>query len=620
MSHRWAPVRLALSTKVGAQLPLLARLYPPAKLLDRVRARWRLRREISLLTRSGLFDRNWYLANHPDVAAAGMDPVRHYLLHGAYEGRDPGPDFDTRFYLAEYQDVNRAGVNPLVHFLSFGKAEGRAPCPTAAWAAKRTGNLANPVIPVDLGTRKQKLSFNVAEALRHMGNNPEPPVVLVPVHNAAAEAEACVKSLLKHTGPRSRILVIDDASTDPNVRTMLDRYNGLGQIEVVRNEQNLGFTRTINRGIALAGRSDVVFLNSDTRVTPRWLLNLRIAAYSGERVGTATAFSNNAGAFSAPDAGRNNPLPSSVSLDDYARAISQASLRVYPPVPTGNVFCMYVRRDCLDATGVLDEEAFPRGYGVENDFCMRAGRLGWSHVIDGATLIGHARSASFGDTSSDLARSARQVIDERYPEYSAAIGAFLRSEGVRAARERVRDVRAVIGPESRPKPRVVFVISTTTGGTPHTNEDLMAAVGDRMQTFVLLCDSAKLSLLVFRDGTYITLEQHTLGKPLRAFPHRSDEYDAVLAEWLTRYAIELIHIRHIARHGLGLIDVADGLALPVVFSFHDFYAACPTVHLLDEENVYCGGRCTATEGTCRYGLWGDRSLPPLKHAAISTLR
>jgi O-antigen biosynthesis protein len=616
MSHRRAPVRAAFSTKVGAQHPLLARLYPPAKVLDRIRARWRLRREISLLSGSGLFDRNWYLAHYPDVAAAGMDPVRHYLLHGAYEGRDPGPDFDTRFYLARYQDVNRAGVNPLAHFLRFGKAEGREPSPTSAWAAEREGNLANPVSTKDPGTRNPQLSFSVAEALRRMANNPEPPVVLVPVHNAAEQTEACLESLLRHTGPHCRMVVIDDASTDPGIRTLLDRYQRVGRIEVVHNEQNLGFTRTINRGITLAGRSDVVFLNSDTRVTPGWLRNLRLAAYSGERVGTATAFSNNAGAFSAPDAGRDNPLPDSVSLDDYARAVSQASLRIYPPAPTGNGFCMYVRRDCLDATGLLDEEAFPRGYGEENDFCMRAGRLGWSHVIDDATLIGHARSASFGDAGADLASRARQVVDERYPEYSAAVGAFLRSERLRAARERVRDVHARIGPASPPKPRVVFVISTTTGGTPQTNEDLMAALSDRIEPFVLLCDSAKLSLLVFRDGTYTTLEEHALDKPLRAFPHRSDEYDAVVADWLTRYAIELVHIRHIARHGLGLIDVAEGLALPVVFSFHDFYAACPTVHLLDEANVYCGGKCTATEGECRYALWGDRSLPPLKHAAI----
>ena len=32
----------------------------------------------------------------------------------------------------------------------------------------------------------------------------------------------------------------------------------------------------------------------------------------------------------------------------------------------------------------------------------------------------------------------------------------------------------------------------------------------------------------------------------------------------------------------------------VVTSFHDFYTLCPTVKLLDERQVFCAGRCTAT--------------------------
>lgn len=35
------------------------------------------------------FDAEWYLAAHPDVAAAGLAPLRHYLRHGRREGRPP---------------------------------------------------------------------------------------------------------------------------------------------------------------------------------------------------------------------------------------------------------------------------------------------------------------------------------------------------------------------------------------------------------------------------------------------------------------------------------------------------------------------------------------------------
>lgn len=48
---------------------------------------WRQRREHRRYQRAGLFDAEAYLNLYPDVAADGMDPVRHYMLHGMAEGR-----------------------------------------------------------------------------------------------------------------------------------------------------------------------------------------------------------------------------------------------------------------------------------------------------------------------------------------------------------------------------------------------------------------------------------------------------------------------------------------------------------------------------------------------------
>ena len=76
-----------------------------------------------------LFDSDWYLTQYPDVAKAGVNPLVHYLRHGAIEGRDPSPDFDSDWYLKQYQDVAKAGVNPLVHYVLFGTREGRSPRP-----------------------------------------------------------------------------------------------------------------------------------------------------------------------------------------------------------------------------------------------------------------------------------------------------------------------------------------------------------------------------------------------------------------------------------------------------------------------------------------------------------
>ena len=561
---------------------------------------WRAR----LIGQSDLFDRAWYLKTYPDVARAGGDPVQHWIMNGAHEGYDPGPRFRTDWYIETYPDVAMTGENPLVHHLVIGRELRRKTSPggggSSWWQPLRASEDGAADVPTAETTA-----------------NPEPTAIIIPVYNAPEELGACIASVLRNTWGRFRLILIDDASPDPKVADILRARVGTPGVEMHRNPENLGFTRTINRGIELAGRADVVFLNSDTEVPPNWLRNLRLAAYSRARVGSVSPFSNNAGAFSAPVMGESNPLPDWLDLDALGRVAAQGSLRLHPEVPTSHGFCMYVRRDCLDEMGRLDAEAFSRGYGEENDFCMRSGRAGWVHLLDDATLVYHVRSASFGDAKTGLLKAGRELIDARYPEYKSAISAFSKDAAIRRTRQRLDEaISASCSDPAGVLPRVLYVVSTRTGGTPQTNQDLMSALSGDVETLLLRCDSETITLQLFRENEYEDLETHRLSEKIEAFPHRSAEYDSVVRGWLIRYAIELVHIRHIAWHGLGLVETAKTLGLPVVFSFHDFYTVCPTVKLLDDELRFCGGRCTISAGECQHELWPVTDFPRLKNAAI----
>jgi GT2 family glycosyltransferase len=111
---------------------IVERIFPPqkwrgyslSKLINSLRG-LTIKDDLRLLRSSDLFDRATYIANNPDVNQAGIDPARHYLLFGAFEGRDPGPNFSSRWYLDTYVDVRISSVNPLVHYLRYGQAEGR---------------------------------------------------------------------------------------------------------------------------------------------------------------------------------------------------------------------------------------------------------------------------------------------------------------------------------------------------------------------------------------------------------------------------------------------------------------------------------------------------------------
>jgi hypothetical protein len=85
----------------------------------------RLLNDFLILSCCPLFEEAWYLSKNKDVYDSKMDPVLHYIKHGAREGRAPGPRFDGAKYLEANPDVKRSGLNPLIHYVTVGYAESR---------------------------------------------------------------------------------------------------------------------------------------------------------------------------------------------------------------------------------------------------------------------------------------------------------------------------------------------------------------------------------------------------------------------------------------------------------------------------------------------------------------
>nr|WP_254454996.1 glycosyltransferase [Acetobacter estunensis] len=434
--------------------------------------------------------------------------------------------------------------------------------------------------------------------------------VVVPVYNAATDLTVCIERLVSHTPKHVDIIFINDHSSDPEIRKILRKASTkYPNIRVLTNKKNMGFSATVNRGIKAARNSDVILLNSDTRVTPRWVEGLWFAAYSGQRIGTATAMSDRAGAFSAPKIGSDNLLPKDIDEISFARTFRRLSFGLYPRVPTGNGFCMYIRRACINDVGLLDHIAFPQGYGEENDFCMRAGRVGWQHVIDDRTYVFHACSKSFGPIKTDLMRMGRAIVDERFPEYTNAIKVFHNSIPLSIARlTAYRAIQSIIT-GGRVRTRILYVISTQTGGTPQTNIDLMRAFDGDIECWTLRCDSKTLELCHVDNNTSHLVAQHTLVEHVDPITHRSLEYEQVVKTWLHIFDFDLVHIRHLAWHSLELPRIIKKLNCRSVFSFHDFYMISPTIKLIDDTGMFLGDNFSPKNEKNRETLWPHGTQP-----------
>lgn len=86
-------------------------------------------KDLYYIKHSKYFDKKWYLQKYPDVAAARINPAKHYLIFGWKENRNPGPVFYTERYFQRNPDVLKANINPLLHYEKYGKYENRPLAP-----------------------------------------------------------------------------------------------------------------------------------------------------------------------------------------------------------------------------------------------------------------------------------------------------------------------------------------------------------------------------------------------------------------------------------------------------------------------------------------------------------
>jgi hypothetical protein len=244
------------------------------------------------------FDACWYLEANPDVKEAGVDPLQHYLQHGIQEGRRKSKT-DHSTSVKPSSSVAIEKCLPSVH---------------AAWRP-----------PADLSV-----------------------MVIVPVYKGTEETQRCVRSLLSNMDDISaEILAINDDSPNAELVGWLEEVAAEGKIKLIRNEKNLGFVASANRGMAWAGLRDVILLNSDTEVPSGWMKRLAGHAYSAEKIGTVTPFSNNATICSWPTY-QGGDLPEGRSVDEIDAAFREGNCGRQVTIPTGVGFCMYIRRTCLD--------------------------------------------------------------------------------------------------------------------------------------------------------------------------------------------------------------------------------------------------------------------------------
>jgi GT2 family glycosyltransferase/2-polyprenyl-3-methyl-5-hydroxy-6-metoxy-1,4-benzoquinol methylase/glycosyltransferase involved in cell wall biosynthesis len=400
---------------------------------------------------------------------------------------------------------------------------------------------------------------------------PQHPVdIIVPVYRGLADTRLCIDSVLASTNQSAwRLVVINDASPEPEVTAWLrERAAQEPRITLLENPDNLGFVGTVNRGMALSDRHDVLLLNSDTEVAGDWLDRIRAAAYGDAKVASVTPFSTNATICSYPRFCEDNPLPPGHTTASLDALCARTHPGAVVDVPTGVGFCMYIRRDSLHDVGLFDTDNFGKGYGEENDFCQRAQAKGWRnlHLLD--TFVLHTGGVSFGDSKSPRERAAMATLARLHPRYALDVHAFVQDDPARPYRLAL-DVARI---QSTALPVILAVLHDRAGGTVRHVRELARHLAGHAQ-FLTLTPAADATVL-------LRMADKAEGFEL-AFRLRDQAND--LLALLRHLRVCHVHYHHLLGHGQLVRDLPALLGVGHDVTAHDYYSYCTHISMTGED-------------------------------------
>ncbi len=432
--------------------------------------------------------------------------------------------------------------------------------------------------------------------------------VVIPVYRGHADTMACLESVRATVPAQTRVIVVNDASPEPDLVAALAAMARAGAITLIAaaaDGRNAGFPAAANAGLRLAAGRHAILLNSDTLVAPGWLEALRDAACSAPDIGTATPLSNDASILSYPDPAGGNPMPDraeTACLAALAAAVNRGRL---VDLPTAHGFCMFIRRDCLDRTGFLETRLFAQGYGEENDFSERARRLGYRHVAVPAVFVAHRGGVSFGGARQHLLERNLALLESRHPGYIARVQAWIAADPLLPARRRLDAARFTRHHADAGRPAVLLVTHSAGGGTAR----MVAARAREIRA-----GGGRPVILRAEAG------QCHVGDTAGCTPNLRfvlpGDYPA-LRRLLTGLGPVAADVHHLLGHHRSVLRLFADLAIPHDIWVHDYAWFCPRITFVNGDGRFCG---EAEAAICRACVARDGSFLEERISAASLRR
>lgn len=416
--------------------------------------------------------------------------------------------------------------------------------------------------------------------------------IVIPVYNGLHFFRECYISVKQYTASCHTVLIVNDGSSEEALREYLDQIALDSSTVVLHLSVNRGFVHAVNQGMSHS-KNDIILLNSDTVVTPRWVEKLDAALYSAPNVGTVTPWTNKGTICSLPRFCEDNELPPTLSADEISEMAETVSHGKYLHLPTAVGFCTAIRRQLIEEIGFFDEETFGRGYCEENDFCMRAKEAGYVNVLDDRTFILHKGSMTFAGEKEKVIEAQLKKLKTRHPQYMPLVLDFIDRDPLFTLRSKInRLIEHRTG-----KIHVLFLLhndptggwAIKPGGTELHVLELAEALWKEgtIIPFIMASSGRELLLLEKDPAGSWKRSRISLENLIDLTTTYDDDYRNRLLEVLDIQHIDILHIHQLVHSPTDIKSMLNGWQGALFFTLHDFYSICPNYNLITPENTFC---------------------------------
>jgi hypothetical protein len=245
--------------------------------------------------------------------------------------------------------------------------------------------------------------------------------VIIINYNTCQLLDDCLASVVTAVPPSGglEIIVVDNASADGSVAMVQQKYTA---VQVVPLPQNVGFSAGNNRGLNIATGQYVLFLNSDTRISPEALTKPLAYLQTHPTVGALTVRLIYPDGQRDPDNHRGFPTPWNAfchftglgklfphhpRFNGYLQSYANFE-ETHPVEVIAGSFMMMPMALCHQLGG-WDETYF--FYGEDIDFCYRIWQAGYEIVYYPHVDVLHYKGASSGlrKESAEIARPPKET-------------------------------------------------------------------------------------------------------------------------------------------------------------------------------------------------------------------